>query len=122
LSFHALQGSAKIVLTNSSIPVILNISKIEYEAERSMTKLLRVSDRHQITIPSDVMRDAGISEGSYLAIRAREGKIVLEPQEISQQEFSREDWDALDRLLRRQVALRHYTEYPSPRDAKKHLK
>ena len=87
-----------------------------------MPKLLRVSDRHQITIPPDVMRDAGLTEGSYVAIQARGGKIILEPTEVAEPEFSDEDFKKLDELVRRQNRAGLYTEYPNAKEAKKHLK
>lgn len=87
-----------------------------------MPKLLRVSDRHQITIPPDVMRDAGLTEGSYVAIQARGGKIILEPKEVAEPEFSDEDFKKLDALVRKETRAGHYTEYASPEEAKKHFK
>ncbi len=87
-----------------------------------MPKLLRVSERHQITIPPDVMRDAGLTEGSYVAVQARGGKIILEPKAVSEQEFSKDDFEKLDELVRRQNRAGRYTEYPNAKEAKKHLK
>ncbi|MBI3552728.1 MAG: AbrB/MazE/SpoVT family DNA-binding domain-containing protein [Elusimicrobia bacterium] len=87
-----------------------------------MGKLLRVSDRHQITIPPSVLRDAGLTEGSYVAIEARGGKIILEPRDLSGKEFSAEDWDKMDGLVAKQVRGKKYSEYPDPRRAKEHLK
>ena len=87
-----------------------------------MRKLLRVSDRHQITLPPAVLKDAGVGEGSYLEIRVREGKIVLEPTELSEKPLSAQDWEKLDQLVKKQVRNRQYSEYSSPKEAKKHLK
>lgn len=100
-------------LRNHSIADILNIG---------MRKLLRVSDRHQITLPPSAMKDAGLREGSYVAVRAEKGKIVLEPVSVKAAEWMREDWDKLDDLVASQVRSRRFTDYPSPKEAKKHLK
>ena len=87
-----------------------------------MPKLLRVSDRHQITIPPSVMRDAGLTEGSYVAIEARGGKIILEPKALSETELGREDWDKIDRLVEKQLRSKSYSDYADPKEAKKHFK
>ena len=86
-----------------------------------MPKLLRVSDRHQITIPPSVLRDAGLTSGSYVAIEARGGKIVLEPRKV-EEGLAPEDWVKLDHLVGKQVRGRRYTEYPDAKRAKEHLK
>lgn len=88
-----------------------------------MSKLLRVSDRHQITIPPSVMRDAGLSEGSYVAIEARGGRIILEPKALAPEgKLSKEDWEEMDALVQRQLRAGQYAEYANPKAAKKHLK
>ena len=87
-----------------------------------MPKLLRVSYRHQITIPPSIMKDAGLSEGSYVAIEAHGGKIILEPKEVAEKDFSQEDWNRLDKLVHSQTRSGQYKEYPSPKEAKKHFK
>ena len=87
-----------------------------------MKKLLRVSERHQITLPPSVMRDAGLTEGSYVAVEARDGKIILEPKPLSEKTLAREDWDKIDGLVKKQLRLHAYSEYSSPREAKKHLR
>lgn len=87
-----------------------------------MRKLLRVSQRHQITLPSSVLRDAGIAGGSYLEIQVRDGNIVLEPKELAGKSLSGEEWDKLDRLVKKQISRRQYSEYADPQEAKKHLK
>jgi len=87
-----------------------------------MPKLLRVSQRHQITLPPSVMREAGLTEGSYVAVEARGGKIILEPKAVNEAGFSGEDWEAIDKLVARQVRSRRYVEYADAKAAKKHLK
>lgn len=87
-----------------------------------MKKLLKVSERHQITLPGHALRDAGVPEGGYLAVRAEKGRIILEPVSVSTDKLGAEDWDALDRLVASQTRQGRYTEYKDARSAKKHLK
>ena len=87
-----------------------------------MAKLLRVSDRHQVTLPADVLREAGVTEGSYVAVEARGGKIILEPKVMGEGSLSEHAWDALDRLVNKQVKAGRFTEYENPKEAKEHLK
>ena len=87
-----------------------------------MRKLLRVSERHQITLPPQILKDAGVAEGAYLEIEARDGKIILEPKNLESETFSADDWKKLDELVSHQVKARRYAEYPDPRSAKRHLK
>jgi AbrB family looped-hinge helix DNA binding protein len=86
-----------------------------------MNKLLRVSDRHQITLPPSVMKDAGIAPGSYLEVRAGEGKIVLQPKKLADDGLSGAEWSKIDKLVKRQVRSKRYTEYAGPKEARKHL-
>ena len=86
-----------------------------------MATLRRISYRNQLTLPPSVLREAGLGYGSLVAIEARDGKIILEPKEVRERDLAPEDWDALDRLVRRQVKAGEYTEYPDPGKAKKHF-
>ena len=86
-----------------------------------MATLRRISDRNQITLPPLIMKEAGITYGSIVEIEARDGKIILEPREIKEKDLGKEDWDAMDRLVRRQVKRGEYVEYPDPHAAKKHF-
>ncbi|OGR96429.1 MAG: hypothetical protein A2V88_09385 [Elusimicrobia bacterium RBG_16_66_12] len=86
-----------------------------------MPRLLRVSDRHQITLPPMVLRDVGISQGAYLSVVAKNGKIILEPQRLEDKESSEKDVELLDRLVKRELKAGRFTQYPSPKAARKHL-
>ena len=87
-----------------------------------MATLRRISYRNQITLPPSVLREAGMGYGSLVEIEARDGKIILEPKEVREKGLAPEDWEAMDRLVRRQVKAGEYTEYASPQEAKKHFK
>ena len=87
-----------------------------------MNYLRRISDRNQLTIPPSVLKDAGVNEPHALfTVEAQNGRIVLEPKKVSTQDLSVEDWDKMDRLVKKQVSGKHYTQYDSPQKAKKHL-
>lgn len=87
-----------------------------------MATLRRISYRNQITLPPSVLREAGVGYGSLVEIEARDGKIILEPKEVKEKGLSPEDWDAMDRLVRKQVVARGFKEYANPKEAKKHFK
>ena len=86
-----------------------------------MPRLLRVSDRHQITLPPMVLREAGIAEGAYLSVEAKDGRIILEPKRLEDQELGEKDIELLDRLVKRERKAGRSTEYPNPKAARKHL-
>lgn len=87
-----------------------------------MPYLRRISGRHQITIPPDLLSEAGIAEGGLVSIVAEGGRIILEPRKLADPELEKEDWAALDSLVAEQLAAGQYTEYPDPVSARKHLK
>jgi hypothetical protein len=87
-----------------------------------MNYLRRISDRNQLTIPPSVLKAVGADEPHALfTVEAQNGRIVLEPKKISTQDLSAEDWDKLDRLVKKQTSGKHYTQYDGPQKAKKHL-
>ena len=87
-----------------------------------MARLLRVSDRHQITIPPMVLRDLGISEGAYLSVEARNGKIILEPKRLENDPLAENDIELLDKLVKRELKAGRFAQYPNPKAARAHLK
>lgn len=86
-----------------------------------MARLLRVSDRHQITLPPMVLRDVGISEGAYLSVEAKNGKIILVPKRLEEGELAEKDVELLDKLVKRERKAGRLTEYPNPKAARGHL-
>jgi AbrB family looped-hinge helix DNA binding protein len=86
-----------------------------------MARLLRVSDRHQITLPSMVLKDAGIAEGAYLSVVAKDGKIILEPKRLEDDPLAGDDLELLDKLVKRELKSGRSTQYSSPKAARKHL-
>lgn len=86
-----------------------------------MKMLRQVSERNQVTIPARILRDAGVRPGDYLEVVEDGGAIVLNPTAIGDDTLSRDDWDALDRLVRRETAAKQFTEYADVRTARKHL-
>lgn len=86
-----------------------------------MARLLRVSERHQITLPPMVLRDIGIAEGAYLSVEAKDGKIILVPKRLEDEPIAEKDVELLDKLVRRERKAGRFTEYPNPKAARKHL-
>ncbi len=87
-----------------------------------MATLRKINERHQITIPPSILRDAGLPSAGLYSIEAKEGKIILEPQEIKGKDLEEEDWKALEAFIRKQVDSGEWTQYPNPQAAKSHFK
>ncbi len=88
-----------------------------------MAALRKINERNQITLPPDVLREAGLAQGELVAIMACDGKIILEPKRLAEDDaLSAKDWLALDRLVKRQVKANQFTEYANPRLARAHLR
>ena len=87
-----------------------------------MPKLRRLNDRNQITLPPSVLREAGVGHGALFSIDARDGKIILVPKKVVDDDYTQAELDALDRLVKRQLKAGAYTEYASPKEALKHLR
>ena len=87
-----------------------------------MAKLRRISERNQITLPPSVLRDAGVGPGELFSIEARDGKIILEPKRLADEDLAPEDWSALDKLVRRQIKAREFVDYSGPLAARTHLR
>lgn len=87
-----------------------------------MAALRKINERNQITLPPSVLRDAGVARGAFLSIEVRDGTIVLEQKRLADADFVKEDWDALDRLVRAETRGRRFTEYANPKSARAHLR
>ena len=89
-----------------------------------MPYLRRMRDRHQITIPPTILREAGaLAPETLFLISVDEGKIVLEPRKVvSGGDWDAEDFDLLEKLVKKQLQSKSYTEYDNPKAAKKHLR
>lgn len=86
-----------------------------------MPYLRRISERHQVTIPPILLKQAGVSEGTLFSINRDRNRIILEPIELTSKDWTKEDWDQMDKLLKKQLQAKEFREYPNPQEAKKHL-
>ena len=68
-----------------------------------------------------VLRDVGISEGAYLSVEAKNGRIILEPKRLEDNPLADKDIELLDRLVKRELKAERFTQYPNPKAARKHL-
>jgi bifunctional DNA-binding transcriptional regulator/antitoxin component of YhaV-PrlF toxin-antitoxin module len=87
-----------------------------------MKVLRQVNSRNQITLPPKVLKRARICAGDYIEIVGEEGRVVLRPTEISDKGLSDEDWDKLERLVKREIAAGAARDYDSVEKAKGHLR
>jgi AbrB family looped-hinge helix DNA binding protein len=63
------------------------------------TKVARVQEKGQVTLPAEVRRKLGIKKGDVLGLRVMpDGSVLLTPQET----FASRDIEEADRLLREQ--------------------
>ena len=63
-------------------------------------ELVRLRGKGQVTLPDDVRKAVHVSEGDYLAVSVRDGRIVLEPKamvDASQAWFWADDWQRGER-------------------------
>jgi hypothetical protein len=87
-----------------------------------MAYLRRLRDRNQLTLPPQILQAAGVSEEQALfSIEVQEGRIILEPRRLADEELSEEGWEQLDHLVQKQVRNKQFTHFPDARKAKKHL-
>ena len=49
------------------------------EVKKRRRGYTRISKKHQVTIPVDAMREAGLKPGDELRVEVDDGKVVLEP-------------------------------------------
>lgn len=82
----------------------------------------RLNQRNQITIPPKVLEGVNAEEGDLFEIRCERGKIILVPKRLEDKEGPTNSWAALKDLVREQEIAGDYTEYRSPKAAKKHLR
>lgn len=73
-------------------------------------------------MPPSVLREAGVAYGSLVEIEAKDGKIILEPKHLKEDDFVGEDWEAMDKLVAKQVDAGELTQYSDPKAALKHFK
>lgn len=88
-----------------------------------MAALRKINERNQITLPPDLMRDAGMAQGTLVAVAARDGKIILEPKRLADDDLlNEEDWAALDRHVKREVKAGRYTDFADTAAFRAHLR
>jgi AbrB family looped-hinge helix DNA binding protein len=61
------------------------VDRVKNQRRRGYT---RVSPKHQVTIPVDVLRRGGLSVGDQLKVDVRDGSIVLTPVADPLEEFA----------------------------------
>lgn len=63
--------------------------------------LVKVGSKHQVTIPKEIFVKLGLKPGDYLDAQLRNGKVVLAPKEIMDEEddswFWSREWQEKER-------------------------
>jgi AbrB family looped-hinge helix DNA binding protein len=62
--------------------------------------LVRVKDKHQVTIPAEIRKELGLKVGDYLEVESQGDMIILRPVSLIDRE-KEEAWEELRRLLKR---------------------
>lgn len=62
--------------------------------------LVKVKDKHQITIPAEVRKKLGVKIGDYLLLEEQGDAIVLKPAEVIER-GKKEAWERLRVILER---------------------
>ena len=69
--------------------------------------ITRIGPKHQVTIPKEVFRDAGLDVGDYLAVRAKDNLITMTPQKLISKDqawFYTPEWQAKEREVDEAIA------------------
>jgi len=104
-------------LTKKLLYYRLNIRKLEKEM---FLMLRQISKKRQITLPPEVLKDTGSKPGDYLEVLSEKGKIILIPKTVEDKFLTDEEWDKLDKLVKKQRRQGKYTLYTNAEEAKKH--
>ncbi|MDP2664834.1 MAG: AbrB/MazE/SpoVT family DNA-binding domain-containing protein [bacterium] len=62
--------------------------------------ITRIGPKHQVTIPKEVFRDAGLDVGDYLSVRAKDNFITMTPKKLISKDqawFYTPEWQAKER-------------------------
>lgn len=78
--------------------------------------------RNQITLPPKVLDAVGAEAGDLFTVTVAEGKIVLIPARLEHKRTTTAEWKALKDLVDTEEARGAFTEYPTARTAKHHLR
>ncbi len=62
------------------------------------SKLIRVQEKGQVTLPAELRRKLGIKKGDLVAVEESDGKLLITPHEV----IANQALDAIGEALRRQ--------------------
>ena len=63
----------------------------------SASKLIRVQEKGQVTLPANLRRKLGIKKGDLVSVEETDGKLLITPQEV----IANQALDAIGEALRR---------------------
>ena len=84
--------------------------------------IVKVSSKHQVTIPKDIAMTFNLKKGDVLEVGKRGNKIIMIPKEvIFEDKYPREDLKAADKVLSRGLTKKEVS-FKSPKSALSYLK
>ena len=81
-----------------------NSTSIKYSPRTTIT---RVGPKHQVTIPKDVVRDAGIDVGDYLEVKVKGNLVTMMPKKLISKDqawFYTPEWQAKEKEADEDIA------------------
>lgn len=84
--------------------------------------IVKVSSKHQITIPKDIASAFNLKKGDVLDIKRKENKIVMVPKEVFfENKYPQDDLKAAEKMLAKGLG-KDEIPFKSGSDMIKHLK
>lgn len=88
--------------------------------------IARIGPKHQVTIPKDVIRDAGLDVGDYLEVRIQDRLITMIPKKLVSKDhawFYTPEWQAKEREADEAIARGQVSgPFSSAKELLSHLK
>ncbi len=88
-------------------------------------KVIRaINERNQVTIPARLLERFGLHPGDFVAIDAKTKAIFIMPAQIGREkeDFTQGEWAKLKKFAEKEIRGGKYTAYPSPKEAKTHIR
>ena len=85
-------------------------------------RLVHVRARNQITLPRAASAQAHIRPGDILELVVDGGALILKPRRLEEETYTNDELDKLEKLVRRQVRRKQYTDHDTVDGARAHLR
>lgn len=88
-----------------------------------MKIIRKINERNQITLPKRILEDLNIQPGDYVEIIRSNGDMIVRPKRIvNADELTEDEWEKLEKIVKKQIKDKQYKEYSSAKSARKHVR